>query len=319
MFLLPGFFLILSNQVLALASNGGFASATIPSKVLVTGASGRTGQIVFEALLRNPGFEPKALVRSESSAQKLRKAVEGVRLDQIVVCDVTDLRSENDPPGGLEGVEAMVICTSAVPVVSKMSVAKALLAVPINLIRRKKAVDFRSFKFVWKGGQYPEKVDYDGQCAQIDLAKKLGMAQVVVVGSMGGTDPGNFLNSIGKNKDGSGNGDILLWKRKAEKYLVDSGLDYTIIHPGGLIDTPAGEEDFVIDVNDVLLKSEKRSISRADVASLCVAALTVGVGKKVALDVITRPLEDGQSVKSPEDALAAFLQENKAYDYSITS
>ncbi len=38
---------------------------------------------------------------------------------------------------------------------------------------------------------------------------------------MGGTDPSNFLNTIGKNKDGSGNGDILLWKRKAEKYLVD--------------------------------------------------------------------------------------------------
>ena len=38
---------------------------------------------------------------------------------------------------------------------------------------------------------------------------------------MGGTDPNNFLNSIGKNKDGSGNGDMLLWKRKAEKYLVE--------------------------------------------------------------------------------------------------
>ena len=38
---------------------------------------------------------------------------------------------------------------------------------------------------------------------------------------MGGTDPNNFLNKVGKNPDGSGNGDILLWKRKAEKYLID--------------------------------------------------------------------------------------------------
>jgi uncharacterized protein YbjT (DUF2867 family) len=29
---------------------------------------------------------------------------------------------------------------------------------------------------------------------------------------------------------------ILLWKRRAERYLIDSGLNYTIIHPGGLID-----------------------------------------------------------------------------------
>lgn len=37
---------------------------------------------------------------------------------------------------------------------------------------------------------------------------------------MGGTDENNFLNSIGKSKDGSGDGDILVWKRKAEKYLA---------------------------------------------------------------------------------------------------
>ena len=39
----------------------------------------------------------------------------------------------------------------------------------------------------------------------------------------------NFLNTIG-------DGMILLWKRRAERYLIDSGLNYTIIHPGGLID-----------------------------------------------------------------------------------
>ena len=38
---------------------------------------------------------------------------------------------------------------------------------------------------------------------------------------MGGTDPDDFLNTLGKDKKGNGNGDILVWKRKAEKYLVD--------------------------------------------------------------------------------------------------
>ena len=32
---------------------------------------------------------------------------------------------------------------------------------------------------------------------------------------------------------GGSNGNILLWKRKAEMYLTSSGIDYTIIHPGG--------------------------------------------------------------------------------------
>ena len=44
---------------------------------------------------------------------------------------------------------------------------------------------------------------------------------LVNLSSMGGTDPSNFLNAVGKNPDGTGNGDILLWKRKAERYLVE--------------------------------------------------------------------------------------------------
>ena len=58
------------------------------------------------------------------------------------------------------------------------------------------------------------------------------MQHVTVCGSMGGTNPENMLNSIGKNADGTG-GDILLWKRKAEAYLIESGVRYTIVHPGG--------------------------------------------------------------------------------------
>lgn len=152
------------------------------------------------------------------------------------------------------------------------------------------------------------------------MAKKIGIKHVVVVGSMGGTDPENFLNAVGKNADGSGNGDILLWKRRAEKYLVDSGLNYTIIHPGGLTDTPPGEEEYVLDVNDKLLKNKKRSISRADVASLCVAALLVGKGKNIALDCISQPRDDDDSeepIKTAEEALELFLQESKVYDYAL--
>jgi hypothetical protein len=62
-----------------------------------------------------------------------------------------------------------------------------------------------------------------------------GIRKVVIISSMGGTDKNNFLNMIG-------NGNILLWKRKAEKYLIDSGLNYTIVHPGGLIDEEVGHQ-----------------------------------------------------------------------------
>ena len=135
---------------------------------------------------------------------------------------------------------------------------------------------------------------------------------------MGGTDKNNFLNSIGKKKDGSGDGDILVWKRKAEMELTKSGLDYTIIHPGGLIDTPASQQQLVLDVDDKLLKNEKRSISRADVANLCVAALEVGKdGQSVSFDCIASDVEEGTEIRSATAALEEFLAKEMTCDYSL--
>jgi len=284
-------------------------------KVIVTGAAGRTGKLVHAKLEGDPAFKPIALVRTEKSAKALLRELK-CDLDHIVIADVTKLDPTIIPPG-LHGAKAMVICTSAVPKISKLSVFAALLRIPWNLIRGKKALNPRSLKFKWSAGGYPEKVDYEGQKAQIELAKRIGVEQVVVVSSMGGTDPDNFLNSIGKNSDGSGDGDILLWKRKAERYLAESGLNYTIIHPGGLIDNAEGTEQFVLDVDDKLLKNKKRSISRSEVANLCVAALKVARSQKVSFDCITREPNEAEIIMSAEEALKNFLKQGKTSDYSL--
>ena len=135
--------------------------------------------------------------------------------------------------------------------------------------------------------------------------------------SMGGTNAYDFLNTIGKDKNGNGNGDILIYKRKAEKYLIESGLHYTIIHPGGLKDTPGGQLDLKLDVNDNLLKEEKRSISRCDVARLCVASLTAFNGQNASFDCINCDPAEGSTPKSPEMAIKDFLKKGLIYDYDI--
>lgn len=142
--------MLLQRVVAALSSVG-------PTKILVSGASGKTGRLVFEGLQTNPKFEPKALVRSEKSGNALRKAVPDTGLDQIVVCDVTELNEIGLPPD-LDDCDALVICTSAMPTISKVSLAKALLKAPFNMMRGRKAIDFRSLRFVWKNRLYPEKV-----------------------------------------------------------------------------------------------------------------------------------------------------------------
>ena len=69
---------------------------------------------------------------------------------------------------------------------------------------------------------------------------------------MGGTQPDNFLNSIGKVANDDKSGNILVWKRMAEKYLIKSGMDYTIIHPGGLTDEEGGKREIVLGKDDVV-------------------------------------------------------------------
>ncbi len=213
--------LVLFVPLIAFASAFSHQDVT-PMKVLVTGAAGKTGRLVLKKLEEDPRYNPKGLVRTEASAVKLLEDRE-IRcpLEHMVISDITSPTFEEDLPTGLEGMDAMIICTSAVPRISRLSLAGAILKMPWNLLRRRPAVDFRKLQFKWKHDGYPEVVDYHGQIAQIELAKKLGMRKVVVISSMGGTNPENFLNSVGKNQDGSGNGDILLWKRKAEMYLVE--------------------------------------------------------------------------------------------------
>lgn len=62
------------------------------------------------------------------------------------------------------------------------------------------------------------QIDWEGQKNQIDAAAAAGskVKHIVVVGSMGSEDPDHMLNKLG-------NGNILVWKRKAEQYAIDSG------------------------------------------------------------------------------------------------
>jgi hypothetical protein len=190
-------------------------------KVLVTGAGGQTGRLVLKKLEEDCRYEPKGLVRTENSAKSLIKGDIHIPLEHMIVSDITSATFQDELPSGLEGLDAMVICTSAVPRISRRSLVGAVLKAPLNIIRKKKVIDFRSLQFKWKHGGYPEKVDYHGQIKQIKLAKKVGMKHIVMVSSMGVTDPNHFLNNVGKDQDGNGNGDILMWKRKAERFLVE--------------------------------------------------------------------------------------------------
>jgi len=137
----------------------------------------------------------------------------------------------------------------------------------------------------------------------IHAAKSIGVKHIVLVGSMGGTDINHPLNKLG-------NGNILVWKRKAEQYLADSGLPYTIIRAGGLQDKDGGLRELIVGKDDEILKTETRSITRADVAEVCLQALLFEEAKFKAFDLASKPEGEGTPTT---DFRALFAQVNSRF------
>jgi uncharacterized protein YbjT (DUF2867 family) len=114
----------------------------------------------------------------------------------------------------------------------------------------------------------------------------------VLVGSMGGTNKQHPLNRLG-------NGNILIWKREAEQYLIDSGINYTIIRAGGLLDEPGGKRELLVGKDDYFLTNPDGippSIPRTDVAEIVVQALQEPLAINKAFDVISKLVDTPNSM-----------------------
>jgi uncharacterized protein YbjT (DUF2867 family) len=124
----------------------------------------------------------------------------------------------------------------------------------------------------------PYQVDYQGTKNLVDAARSKDIEQFVFVSSL------FWL--------------ILWWKQQAEKYLQASGLNYTIVRPGGLKneDNP---NPVVMSGADTLFDG---SIPRQKVAQVCVESLTDVRSRNKVLEVISQPTA---VAKSWEDLFAS--------------
>ena len=250
-----------------------------PLQVLVTGATGRTGSIVVQKLQQRPDqFIVRGFARSE---QKLKDC-----FGTAVEVRVGDIRDRDSLQSALAGCHALVILTSAKP---QMKAPPAPGQPP---------------EFMYPDGETPEQIDYRGQLNQLEAAQAAGVQHVVLVGSMGGTDEQHPLNRMGQ-------GNILIWKRKAEQALIESGLDYTIIRAGGLLDADGGKRELLVGKDDALLTNPPEGVSpaipRADVAELVVQALLQPAARNKAFDAISKP-EDLSVAGGTTDFNALFAQ-----------
>lgn len=104
-----------------------------------------------------------------------------------------------------------------------------------------------------------DRSDYVGNRNLIDAAVKAGVKRFILVSSIGSGDSVGALSAqvLAALKP------ALMEKEKAEAHLVQSGLSYTVVRPGGLKSEPATG-------NAVLTKDVRVSgmVHRADVAAL---------------------------------------------------
>lgn len=248
----------------AVAASGQKQSHAIkaPATVFVAGATGATGQKIVKALLAR-GLRVKAGVRNVNSArEKLGPPPTHEEHLELVEASVT---------GGVDALAAALKGTDAV--------VSALGARP-------------SFNF-----KQPWEVDCQGN---IDLAKaceKAGVKKLVVVSALltNGAKLGQFLNPayIILNIFGL----TLLAKHRAEEYIWKTGLDYTIVRPGGLDRGPAGS--IVLGKEDTIFGG---SVPREQVAEVAAEALLLPEASYKVVEVISK---QGAPAKKLQELFAA--------------
>jgi len=109
----------------------------------------------------------------------------------------------------------------------------------------------------------PLKVDALAMRPQLQAARAAGIRRVILVSSLCSGRLLHPLNLFGL---------ILIWKGVGERTLAESGLDWTVVRPGGLRESEEGleQEGIVFSGPD---QQESNSIPRRLVARVCLDAL----------------------------------------------
>lgn len=131
----------------------------------------------------------------------------------------------------------------------------------------------------------PYKVDYEGTKNLVDVAKEKGIQQFVMVSSLCTSQLLHPLNLFWL---------ILVWKKRAEEYLQQSGLTYTIVRPGGLKNED-NTDTIVMSKADTLFEG---SIPRTKVAQVCVEALSQPEARNKIVEIVAKPDAPAQSFEA---------------------
>jgi uncharacterized protein YbjT (DUF2867 family) len=101
-------------------------------------------------------------------------------------------------------------------------------------------------------------VDYGGAVKLADAANSEGIRRYVMVSSIGSNRPDTWSDQMRPYQEA---------KHEADQYVMEAGLDYTIIRPGGLTDEPGTGQVEIADQVDYA------QVTRDDVAAVIAECL----------------------------------------------
>jgi uncharacterized protein YbjT (DUF2867 family) len=247
--------------LLVLAPRTGAEHADKPT-VLVTGATGQTGSLVYHQAKKDDRIGAvRALVRDVDKARRMLNCTSCDESEGIYVGDVT---APSSLTRAFDGVDALAIAVG---------------------------VGFRANASVQKA------VEFTGVESQVAAlagsgGAAVGSKRVVLCSSMGTTDP---------HPAPFEGGPILFWKLNAEAMLGASGVPSTVVKPCGIEGTYGrGGKELVVGHDDALPMTHG-AISRADLAAVMLEAL-VAKATGLRFDLCVGPGKPTTDLKALLDA-----------------
>lgn len=259
------------------------------NRVLVVGATGGVGQLTVAKLLEK-GYSVRVLTRSAQKAQQM--------FHNKVEIALGDIRHSETLPGAMQGITHIICCTGTTAFPS----AKWDFDINPQSNRLQRLLEWSK---VYLNSDYrramaknsPEQVDALGVSNLVTAAPK-DLKRFIFVSSCGierkNKLPYSLLNAFG----------ILEAKQKGEVAVIRSGLPYTVIRPGRLIDGPFTSSDL-----NTLLKANTGGklgvaigtedtltgqTSRIDVAAACVECLSYSTTQNKVFELINKGARPAQ-------------------------